>query len=185
MIKGSTEEVIGIVCDTSTRYVASYSLHDFYVNVWDLESEEKTVPSFRVNTGLDLKSVKFHKLDKMTQLLIALDNTQVQFYRLAFSQEEKMLKLSGSIKDENGMMAGCEFMGKGQVMIGFDMAHGCVFKSLGYLSEQGKLIKSQVINSKIEFIGKNSKQRTRENVMFNVIVSINRCLIKHQLLILQ
>jgi hypothetical protein len=150
-----------------------------------LESEEKTVPAFRVNTGLDVKSVRFHKLDKMTQLLVALDNTQVQFYRFVSSQEEKMLKLAGTIKDENEMVAKCEFMGKGQVMLAFNMPHGCAFKALGYLSEQEKLVKTQTVNSKIEFTGKNNKQRTTENVILNVIISINKCLIKLQLLILQ
>lgn len=167
LIKGSTEEIAGLACDSSSRYVATHARYDFYINVWDLESGETSVatPSFRVNTGVEVERVKFHRLDKTMQVLVALDKSQVQFYRLQTAQEEKLLKLAGSIKDENAMIASCEFMGKSQIMIEFSMGHGCAFKSMGYLSDQGKLIKSQVVNSKTEFTEKNNKQRPEENVI--------------------
>ena len=161
--------ILGIACDFSNRYIASFSLHDSYVNIWDIESEEKTIvtPSFRVNTGLELIQIEFRKLDKTTQMVVAVSKEKIQFYRIKIlSEENKTLKLSGTIKDEANMIDSCRFIGKTQIMISFRMPQGCSFKTMEYVSDQGKIAKMKIVNSKTEFSIKQKTAKSGENVSF-------------------
>ncbi len=155
IIKGHTSEIAGLESDPTGRYIATFAVHDSYVNVWDLESAEKTLvtPLFQTNTNIEPAAVHFRDLKKSAALMLVSSKSQVQLYRIKFDDtDSSALKIAASIKDAGNAVLAANFFGKSQLVLIFDLPHGCAFKPMNYLSEDTKkMIKEQLMDSKAEF----------------------------------
>ena len=120
LIKGHTGEIRGIEATADGRYIATYQKDKTYVNLWDLETEEKVIvtPKFRANVGTEILQLKVREVKKgSTAVLLVTAKENIILFRVKFNQESKTLTASGIIKDEGDNILSCEFINKSNILV--------------------------------------------------------------------
>lgn len=140
-------------CDFEGKFAFSIGQHNSYINVWDLQTEEKNIitPILRGNSNNEnLLGLSFSgNSTKNKGNLLVYSNNQVQLYKIKHEvdAEKKILKVAAQITDEDKNIGSAILFGKAQILIGFNLAHGFIFNPIAYMTKDKKIIKEQTVNS--------------------------------------